>query len=72
MSSRHEAHEATNNILTEQEAVAEEQRLAARYSNDIEIAKSQRDYELKKSSFDQEVLTKKAVAELAYSLQVIS
>ena len=50
--------------------MAEEQRMAARYVNDIEIAKAQRDYELKKAAYDQEVLTKKAQAELAYSLQV--
>lgn len=50
--------------------MAEEQRMASRYLNDIEIAKAQRDYELKKASFDQEVNTKKAQAELAYSLQV--
>jgi len=54
-----------------QEALAEEQRLAARYVNDIEIAKAQRDFELKKAAFDQEVHTKKAQSDLAYSLQVI-
>lgn len=53
-----------------QEAMAEEERMASRYLNDIEIAKAQRDYELKKACFDQEVLTKKAQAELAYELQV--
>jgi len=51
------------------EAVAEEQRMAARYVNDIEIAKAQRDFELKKAAYDQEVQTKKAGAELAYALQ---
>ena len=54
-----------------QEALAEEQRLAARYVNDIEIAKAQRDFELKKAAFDQEVQMKKAQSDLAYSLQVI-
>ena len=53
-----------------QEAVAEEQRMAARYANDIDIAKSQRDFELKKASYDQEVQTKKAQSDLAYDLQV--
>jgi len=53
-----------------QEAIAEEQRLAARYVNDIEIAKAQRDFELKKASYDQEVQAKKAQSDLAYSLQV--
>jgi len=53
-----------------QEAVAEEQRMAARYVNDIDIAKSQRDYELKKAVYDQEVRTKTAQSDLAYALQV--
>jgi len=53
-----------------QEAIAEEQRLAARYVNDIEIAKAQRDFELKKAVYDQEVQSKKAQSDLAYSLQV--
>lgn len=54
---------------TIREAIAEEQRMAARYANDIEIAKSQRDYELKKAAYDQEVQTKKAQSDLAYDLQ---
>ena len=54
-----------------QEAVAEEQRMAARYVNDIDIAKSQRDYELKKAAYDQEVRTKTAQSDLAYALQVL-
>ena len=53
-----------------QEALAEEQRLAARFVNDIEIAKAQRDFELKQAAYDQEVHTKKAQSDLAYSLQV--
>jgi len=44
--------------------------MASRYENDIQIALAQRDYELKKAAFDQEVLTKKAQSELAYALQV--
>jgi len=55
-----------------QEALAEEQRLAARYVNDIEIAKAQRDFELKKAAYDQEVQSKKAMSDLAYSLQVFA
>lgn len=51
------------------ESIAEEQRMASRYANDIQIAQAQRDYELKKAAFDQEVLTKKAQSELAYELQ---
>jgi flotillin len=53
-----------------QEANAEEQRMAARYANDIEIAKSKRDYELKTAAFAQEVSTKTAQSNLAYELQV--
>jgi len=44
--------------------------MAAKYVNDIEIAKAQRDFELKNATFDQEVQTKKAQSELAYALQV--
>ena len=40
------------------EAIAEEERLAARLLNDIEIAKAQRDFELKKAAYDQEVQAK--------------
>ena len=46
--------------------------MAAKYANDIEIAKAQRDFELKNASFDQEVQTKKAQSEMAYALQVHS
>lgn len=41
------------------EALAEEQRMAARFLNDTEIAKAQRDFELKKAAYDVEVQTKK-------------
>merc|ERR1712170_241997 len=50
------------------EAIAEEQRMAARFANDIEIAKSQRDFELKKAMYDLEVQTKKATSDMAYHL----
>lgn len=40
------------------QAIAEEQRMASRLANDIEIAKAQRDFELKKASYDQEVNAK--------------
>lgn len=40
------------------EAMAEEQRMAARFLNDTEIAKAQRDFELKKAAYDVEVQTK--------------
>jgi len=51
------------------EAMAEEKRMESRYANDVEIAKSQRDFELKKAHYDMEVQTKKAQADLAYNLQ---
>lgn len=41
------------------EAIAEEQRMASRFLNDTEIAKAQRDFELKKAAYDVEVQTKK-------------
>jgi len=37
--------------------------------NDTEIAKAQRDFELKKAAYDVEVQTKKAEAEMAFELQ---
>ena len=45
------------------EAIAEEERLAARLVNDIEIAKAQRDFELKKAAYDQEVQAKVSISE---------
>ena len=43
---------------TIKEAIAEEQRLASRLENDIQIAKAQRDYEVKKAAYDKEVNAK--------------
>merc|ERR1712106_1028292 len=54
---------------TIKEAIAEEERMASRLLNDTEIAKSKRDFELKKAAYDVEVQTKKAEAEPAYDLQ---
>ena len=51
------------------EALAEEEKMAARYHNDSEIAKAQRDFELKKAAYDCEVFTKQAESDLAYTLQ---
>eukprot|EP00118_Oscarella_pearsei_P006782 m.31343 g.31343 ORF g.31343 m.31343 type:complete len:434 (+) comp31488_c0_seq2:88-1389(+) len=50
-------------------AQAEQARMSAKYVNDIEVAKAQRSFELKKAAFDIEVNTKKAESELAYQLQ---
>ena len=43
--------------------------MAARYVNDAEIAKAQRDFELKKAAYDVEVFSKKAESDLSYNLQ---
>ena len=43
------------------EAIAEEERMAARLLNDAEIAKSKRDFELKKAAYDVEVQTKVSI-----------
>jgi len=51
------------------EAEAEEVQKKAEFSNAINVAQSERDYQVKKSGYDQEVNTKKAVSELAYNLQ---
>lgn len=50
-------------------AYAEEQRMAAKLTNDTEMARAKRDFELKKATYDVEVNTAKAEAEMAYSLQ---
>ncbi|XP_008477980.1 flotillin-1 [Diaphorina citri] len=42
------------------EAMAEEEKMAARFVNDTEIAKAQRDFEIKKATYDAEVETKMA------------
>uniref|UniRef100_A0A2P2HZY7 Flotillin-1-like n=1 Tax=Hirondellea gigas TaxID=1518452 RepID=A0A2P2HZY7_9CRUS len=51
------------------EAIAEEERMAAAYINDTQMAKAKRDFELKKASYDTEVETKRAEAELSATLQ---
>lgn len=53
-----------------QEAHAMQEKISAQYLNEIEMAKAQRDYELKKAVYDIEVFTKKAESEMAYQLQV--
>lgn len=45
-------------------------KVSAQYKNEIDMAKAQRDYELKKAAYDIEVNTKKAESEMAYQLQV--
>ncbi|CAG5889162.1 unnamed protein product [Menidia menidia] len=52
------------------EAHAMQVKISAQYRNEIDMAKAQRDYELKKAAYDIEVYTKKAESEMAYQLQV--
>uniref|UniRef100_A0AAQ5ZUH2 Flotillin n=1 Tax=Amphiprion ocellaris TaxID=80972 RepID=A0AAQ5ZUH2_AMPOC len=52
------------------EAHAMQVKVSAQYKNEIDMAKAQRDYELKKAAYDTEVNTKKAESEMAYQLQV--
>lgn len=56
--------------LVFQEAHAMQVKVSAQYKNEIDMAKAQRDYELKKAAYDIEVNTKKAESEMAYQLQV--
>lgn len=53
------------------EAMAEEQRMAARFLNDTEIAKAQRDFELKKAAYDVEVQTKKVRLSIIFYLSIL-
>ena len=46
--------------------------MQAKYSNEIEIARAKRDYEMQKGTYDEEVNRNKAKADLAYQLQVIA
>ena len=50
-------------------AQAEQARQAARYSADTAIAESERDFQIQKAEYDQQVNARRAEAELAYSLQ---
>ena len=52
-----------------QTAIAEETRLSAKFVNDAEVELYKRNYELKKASYDKEVETARAEAELAFQLQ---
>ncbi|KAI2541439.1 flotillin 1, partial [Homo sapiens] len=50
------------------EAKAKQEKVSAQYLSEIEMAKAQRDYELKKAAYDIEVNTRRAQADLAYQL----
>lgn len=52
------------------EARAEMERMEAMLANQTEIARAKKDFDMKKATYDVEVNTAKAEAELAYSLQV--
>jgi flotillin len=43
--------------------------MKSKYENDTEVAKSQRDYEIRQAGYDLEVQTKSAQSKLAYDLQ---
>merc|ERR1739838_1025104 len=51
------------------EAEAEKTHMDSKFEADTKIANSEREYKLQKASFDQEVNTARADAELAYELQ---
>ncbi|ROT69788.1 Flotillin-1 [Penaeus vannamei] len=52
-----------------QKALALEELMKAKYANDTLVAQANRDFEQQKAAYDQEVMTKKAEADLAYELQ---
>ncbi|XP_073405032.1 flotillin-1 isoform X1 [Dendrobates tinctorius] len=52
------------------EAEAQQAKVSAQYINEIEMAKAQRDFELKKATYDLQVNSRKAESDLAYQLQV--
>ena len=53
-----------------QESIAKQEKVAAQFHNEIEVAKAERDFQLKSAVYDTEVNSKKAQADLAYQLQV--
>ena len=56
-------------LIILQESLADEARMKSKYENDTEVAKSQRDYEVRQAGYDLEVQTKSAQSKLAYDLQ---
>ncbi|OCT67926.1 flotillin 1 L homeolog isoform X1 [Xenopus laevis] len=52
------------------EAQAMQEKVSSQYVNEIEMAKAQRDFELKKAAYDAEVNSRKAESDLAFQLQV--
>ena len=51
------------------ESLADEEQKAARYVNDTDIAKAHKDFEIKKASYDMEVFTERAKADMSAALQ---
>ncbi|KAK4302653.1 hypothetical protein Pmani_025268 [Petrolisthes manimaculis] len=60
--------EANRDARIEQ-CLAQEQLLKAKYANDIDIAKSNRAYQVQKAIYDQEVQARQAESDLAFELQ---
>ncbi|XP_037777930.1 flotillin-1-like [Penaeus monodon] len=61
-------------VLAQQESrieksLALEELMKAKYANDTLVAQANRNFEQQKAAYDQEVMTKKAEADLAYELQ---
>uniref|UniRef100_A0A0P4VXU6 Band 7 domain-containing protein n=1 Tax=Scylla olivacea TaxID=85551 RepID=A0A0P4VXU6_SCYOL len=54
---------------TIQKSIASEELLAAKFANDTLVAKAQRDFQLKKAAYDQEVRARQAETDLAFELQ---
>lgn len=52
-----------------QQCIASEELLAAKFANDTLVAKAERDFQLKKATYDQEVRARQAETDLAYELQ---
>lgn len=52
-----------------QKSLADEELMKAKFANDTLIAEAERDFMKQKAAYDQEVMTKKAEADLAYELQ---
>lgn len=58
-----------NRDSTIKKALADEELIAVKYTNEALQAQAQRDYLTQKAAYDQEVMAKKAEADLAYELQ---
>lgn len=57
-------------LFVNQEAECEKEKMDVAYQAQTNIADSSREFQMQKASYDQEVNTRKAEAELSYELQV--